>query len=124
MRPGAQVAGVVVALGVGIMLLEAVALIEASLGARLDHERRRETPSFFFVDVQSDQIDAFMRLVRETAGVGPRATPVVRARLAAVGERPITREMVDRRKSRHGEQPFFLVREYNLTAAAAPPEDN
>ena len=123
-RPGGQVAGVVVALGVGIMLLEAVALIEASLGARLDHERRREAPSFFFIDVQSDQVEPFTRLVQETAGVSPRATPVVRARLAAVGDQPITREFVDLKRGRHGEPPFFLTREYNLTTAAAPPEDN
>src|SRR5207247_9564697 len=53
-----------------------------------------------------------------------RAPPVVRAGLAAIGEQPITRRMVDRRNSRHGEQPFFLVREYNLTTASVPPEDN
>ena len=53
LRPGGQVAGIIVALGVGVMLLEAVALLEASLDAHLDHERRREAPSFFFVDVQT-----------------------------------------------------------------------
>src|SRR5918994_1102642 len=101
------------------MLLEAVALLEASLGARLDHERRRETPSFFFVDVQSDRGDAFARVVREPAGVSPRVTPVVRARLAAVRDQPVTRALIDQRRGRHGEQPFFLVREYMLTASDA-----
>jgi putative ABC transport system permease protein len=122
LRPGGQVAGVVVALGVGVMLLEAVALLEAGLAARLDHERRRETPSFFFVDVQSDQREAFASLVRDTAGVSPRLTPVVRARLAAIGAQPITRALIDERKARAGERPFFLVREYMLTSAAALPD--
>lgn len=124
MRPGGQVAGVIVALGAGVMLLEAVALLEASLGARLDHERRRETPSFFFVDVQSDQREAFARVVHEAGGVTPRVTPVVRARLAAIRDEPVTRAMVDRRRGRQGEQPFFLVREYMLTSAAAAPDGN
>jgi putative ABC transport system permease protein len=124
-RPGGQVAGIIVALGVGVMLLEAVALLEASLDAQLDHERRRETPSFFFVDVQPDQRDRFEQLVRETTGVTPRLTSVVRARLAAVGDEPITRALVDRRRAeRQGERPFFMVREYVLTTAAAPPDGN
>ena len=124
MRPGGQVAGIIVALGVGVMLLEAVALLQASLDAQLDHELRRETPSFFFVDVQSDQRDAFDRLVRETAGVAPRLTPVVRARLAAFGDQPVTRALVEKRRGRHGEEPFFLIREYALTTADAPPDGN
>ena len=124
-RPGGQVAGIVVALGIGVMLLEAVALLEESLDARLDHERRRETPSFFFVDVQADQRDAFVRLVAETAGVTPRLTPVVRARLAAVAGEAVTRAFVDRhRAERSGDQPFFFIREYTLTTAEAPPEGN
>ena len=124
-RPGGQVTGVVVALGVGVMLLVAVALLEASLGAQLDHERRRETPSFFFVDIQNDQRDGFERLVRERAGVAPTLTEVVRGRLAAVGPQPVTRAFVDeRRASRGGEQPFFLIREYVLTSAPALPPGN
>jgi putative ABC transport system permease protein len=124
-RPGGQVTGVVVALGVGVMLLVAVALLEASLGAQLDHERRRETPSFFFVDIQPDQRDAFDRLVRERAGVVPALTAVVRGRLAAVGAQPVTRAFVEeRRASRGGEPPFFLIREYVLTSAAVLPPGN
>ena len=125
MRPGGQVAGVIVALGVGVMLLEAVALLEASLNAQLDHERRREAPSFFFIDVQPDQRDRFEAVVRDTTGVTPRLTPVVRARLAAVGREPVTRALVDRRRAeRKGDEPFFLIREYVLTTASALPDGN
>jgi putative ABC transport system permease protein len=124
MRPGGQVAGIIVALGVGVMLLVAVALLEASLDAQLDHERRRETPSFFFVDIQSDQREPFARLVREVAGVSPRLSPIVRARLAAVGDEPVTRALVDRRKAEGAEKSFFLIREYALTSTAELPEGN
>jgi putative ABC transport system permease protein len=123
-RPGSQVAGIIVALGVGVMLLEAVALIESSLDARLDHELRREAPSFFFVDVQTDQRDPFERVVRETTGVTPRLTPVVRARLAAFGDQPVTRALVEKRRGRQGQEPFFLIREYVLTTGAAVPDGN
>jgi putative ABC transport system permease protein len=124
MRPGGQVAGIVVALGVGVMLLVAVALLEASLDAQLDHELRRQAPSFFFVDIQADQREPFARVVAEVAGVAPRLTPIVRARLAAVGEEPVTRALVDRRRAEGAEKSFFLIREYAITSAAELPEGN
>src|SRR5207248_9513788 len=48
-RPGGHPARVVVALGAGVMLLVAAALLQDSLDAQIDHERRTEAPSFFFV---------------------------------------------------------------------------
>jgi putative ABC transport system permease protein len=124
MRPGGQVAGIIVALGVGVMLLVAVALIETSLGAHLDHERRREAPSFFFMDVQADQRDAFEQHVREATGVTPRMTPVARARLAAFGGQEVTRALADQWRRRKGGGRFYLTREYGLTTAATPPDGN
>src|SRR5262245_55761508 len=50
-RPGSQTTGVVVSLGVGVMLIVTVALLERSMDRHIDLERRREVPSFFFVDI-------------------------------------------------------------------------
>src|SRR5439155_1720428 len=44
-RPGGHTVRVVVALGVGVMLLVAVALLEASLGRQLAYEGKREAPT-------------------------------------------------------------------------------
>lgn len=124
-RPGGQSARVVVALGAGVMLLVAVALLEQSLDAQIDHEQRREAPSFFFIDVQPDQRDAFRRLVREaTGGVDAALTPVVRARLAAVEGEPVTRAMVRERGGEERETAFYYTREYALSWAAEPPAGN
>jgi putative ABC transport system permease protein len=105
------------------MLVVAVALLEASLSRHLDLERRREAPSFFFVDVQPDQAEAFTRTVREAAGredgTGPRLIPVVRGRLAAIDGRPVARERTEGR-----EDAWRFTREYVLTFAAAPPDGN
>jgi putative ABC transport system permease protein len=124
-RPGGQAARVVVALGAGVMLLVAVALLEQSLDAQIDHEQRREAPSFFFIDVQPDQRDAFARLVREAnGGAEPALTPVVRARLAAVDGVPVTRAMIDERAGETRETAFYYTREYVLTWASEPPAGN
>jgi len=123
-RPGGHTVRVVVAVGLGVMLLVAIALLEANLGRQLAYEQKREAPSFFFIDVQPDQREPFAKLVGEVSGVAPVVTPVVRARLAAIDGTPVTRELIDRRKREAPEKNWYLTREYMLTWAAAPPAAN
>ena len=120
-RPGGHTARVVVALGVGVMLLVAVALLEANLDRQLAYEHKREAPTFFFIDVQPDQREAFARLVAEVGGAEPALTPIVRARLAAIDGMPVTRALIDRRKKETPDKIWYLTREYVLTWAAEPP---
>jgi putative ABC transport system permease protein len=125
-RPGGQTAGVIVALGVGVMLLVSIALLESSLGRQIDHEQRREAPSFFFIDIQPDQREGFARVVTGAgAGAAPALTPVVRSRLTAINGQPVTREMVRRhRGGPDGDAAWYLRREYVLTYAAELPATN
>jgi putative ABC transport system permease protein len=124
-RPGGHPARVVVALGAGVMLLVAVALLQGSLDAQIDHERRREAPSFFFVDVQPDQREAFARVLAEAGGgVTPALTPIVRARLASVNGVRVTRDLVRARVGEDREGAFYYTREYALTWSADPPPGN
>src|SRR4029453_5214764 len=120
-RPGGHTARVVVALGVGVMLLVAVALLEANLGRQLAYEHKREAPTFFFIDVQPDQREAFARLVAEVGGAEPVLTPIVRARLAAIDGAPVTRALIERRKKETPDKIWYLTREYVLTWGAEPP---
>ena len=121
-RPGSQAVGVSVALGVGVMLLVAMALLESSLGRQLDLERRREAPSFFFVDIQPDQVDAFRRTLAGAVDgraepAQPSLVPVVRARLAAIDGAPIVGARWEGR-----DDAWRVRREYVLTFAAEAPE--
>jgi putative ABC transport system permease protein len=116
-RPGSQTIGVTVALGIGVTLLTAVALLERGLARQLDLERRREAPSFFFVDVQPDQADAFRQTITAVPGASPPVlVPVVRARLTAINGEPIVREHWVGR-----EDAWRVTREYVLTFADEPP---
>jgi putative ABC transport system permease protein len=123
-RPGGHAPRVVVALGMAVTLLVAVALLERVLGHQIDHEQRRQAPSFFFVDVQPDQREPFARLVQREGGTAPTLTPVVRGRLAAVDGVRLTRETVERRRARGEEGTWYFTREYVLTWAATPPPGN
>jgi putative ABC transport system permease protein len=121
-RPGRQSGIALVALGTAAMLLTTVVLLERGLTREIDHERRREAPSFFFIDIQPDQTARFASVVREAGGTAPAMTAVVRARLAAVDGVPVTREMVEQRVER--ERSWYFTREYALTSAAERPEQN
>ncbi|HEU4369786.1 MAG TPA: FtsX-like permease family protein [Methylomirabilota bacterium] len=123
-RPGGHASRVVVALGVAVMLLVTIALLQSVLGRQIDHEQQRGAPSFFFLDVQPDQREPFARLVERAAGAPPALTPVVRARLAALGGERLTREMIDRRRARGEEGWWYFTREYVLTWAEELPAGN
>src|SRR5262245_35072818 len=123
-RPGGHAPAIVVALGVGVMLLVAVGLLERALDRQIDHERRREAPSFFFVDVQADQTERFADVVRAAGGAAPVLTAVVRARLAEVNDEPVTRAAVERRRTAGHEETWYFTRDYALTATAALPPGN
>ncbi len=123
-RPGGHAARVIVALGLGVMLLVAIALLEGNLGRQVALERKHEAPSFFFIDVQGDQRAAFGRLLAERAGTAPPLTPVVRARVGAINGVPVTRELIDRRTAQAPDKVWYLTREYVLTQAEEPPSAN
>jgi putative ABC transport system permease protein len=124
-RPGGHTARVVVALGLGVMLLVAIALLEANLGRQLAYEQKRDAPAFFFIDVQPDQRQPFSRLVGDVSGgVAPAMTPIVRSRLAAIAGQPVTRELIEARKKKTPDKIWYLTREYMLTWAAEPPAAN
>jgi putative ABC transport system permease protein len=124
-RPGGQAVGVITALGVGVMLLVTVVVLERSLAGQIDHEQRQEAPSFFFVDIQPDQREAFARLVTTASGgAAAELTPVVRSRLAAVNGTPVTRALVERKSMEDREGRFFFTRDYVLTSRVDPPPDN
>jgi putative ABC transport system permease protein len=116
-RPGSQTIGVIVALGIGVTLLTAMALLERGLARQLDLERRRETPSFFFVDVQPDQADAFRQTITAIPGASPPLlVPTIHARLTAINGEPIVRERWAGRPDA-----WRVTREYVLTFADEPP---
>nr|MCU0886930.1 FtsX-like permease family protein [Rubritepida sp.]MCU0944306.1 FtsX-like permease family protein [Rubritepida sp.] len=88
-RPGAPTPIMVVALGLGLTTLAAIAQIEGNLRQAIGSEMPRAAPNFFFIDIQPDQVGDFDRLARETPGVEEiRRVPSLRARITAVNGVP------------------------------------
>ncbi len=83
-RPGALTPSVVLSLGLGLTLLVTLALIDGSLRRQLAGNLPERAPNFFFVDIQSKQVDQFTGLVQKAAPNGKIVSaPMLRGRIVA-----------------------------------------
>ncbi len=130
-RPGGQTLGVMVSIGVGVMVILAIALLQHALVRQVGENRPSDSPTFFFIDIQPDQAQAFGELVhRRTGDFAPDLTPLVRSRIHAINGRPVT----DEREAQQDEPPaqskeekrksWYVTREYVLTFLDQVPKDN
>ena len=89
-RPGAPTASIVVALGVGLTVLVTTALVQGNIAQQVDSRIPAVAPSFFFIDIQSQQADAFETAVRETPGfIEMERVPNLRTRLVGINGTPL-----------------------------------
>lgn len=84
-RPGAATPIMVVALGIGLTTLAAIAQIQGNLTAAIGNEMPAAAPNFFFIDIQPAQVEGFDALLRANPAVSEmRRVPSLRARVVAV----------------------------------------
>jgi len=84
-RPGALTPSVVLSLGLGLTLLVTLALIDGNLRRQISGSLPKDAPSFFFVDIQPTQVDAFAELIaREAPGGKLVRVPMLRGRVMAL----------------------------------------
>jgi putative ABC transport system permease protein len=84
-RPGALTASVVLSLGLGLTLLVTLAMIDGDLRRQISGNLPERAPNFFFVDIQSGEIDDFAALIRREAPGGTFSeVPMLRGRIMAI----------------------------------------
>ena len=109
----------IVAFGLGIMVLLLLSIVRGDL---LEGWRRtipEKAPNQFLINVQPDQVAALRAFLAQRNIAAPEFYPMVRARLAAINQRPVTHEaFADSHARRHA------LREFNLSWAARLPGDN
>lgn len=116
-RPGAPTPTMLVALGIGLTTLAAIATIEGNLRRQIQDQLPQAAPSFFFIDIQNDQAREFDSLALAQPGVAEvRRAPSLRARVVAVDGVPAEQVQAteDTRWALRGDR--------GLTYAATPPE--
>ncbi len=115
-RPGAATGGVVTALGLGLTLLATVTLLNGIINAQVAGALPARAPSFFFVDIQPTEADAFDHVITGFSGASDyKRTPMVRGRITALNGVPSADAKVapDAKWALNGDR--------GITYAATPP---
>ena len=115
-RPGAHTVGVVTALGLGLTLLAMVALLDRTISAQVQNELPGTAPSFFFVDIQPGEAQAFDKAVTHFKSAQDyRRTPMIRGRIAALNGTPARQAKVA------SDAKWAISGDRGITYAATPP---
>ena len=116
-RPGAPAPLLLLSAGLGLSTLAAVALIQGNMQHQIQEQLPSNAPSFFFIDIQNDQLQRFEAVVREQPGVEAiHQVPSLRARIVAVKGVPVDQVVTT------PETAWALRGDRGLTYAASPPE--
>lgn len=116
-RPGSATPLMLVSVGLGLSTLAAVVLVEGNVRRQVLEQMPAQAPSFYFIDIQNDQLAAFRRLVEATPGASDlKDVPSLRARIVAV--KGVPAEQVHATP----DTTWALRGDRGLTYAAAMPE--
>jgi putative ABC transport system permease protein len=84
-RPGTTAPAVILSLGLGLSVLVAVSQIDQNLRGQINEEIPKAAPSFFFIDIQSDQADAFDQTIGTIKGADNyKRVPSLRGRITKI----------------------------------------
>ncbi|QBX99434.1 FtsX-like permease family protein [Rhodophyticola sp. CCM32] len=87
--PGSEAGSVVLSLGLGLTVLAAVGQIDSNLRSALTDDLPDVAPSYFFVDIQNDQLPGFLNRVETDPGVSRVETaPMLRGVITRINGRP------------------------------------
>lgn len=112
--PRSEVTAVVLSLGLGLSVLSAVGQIEASLRTAIARDLPAQAPAYFLIDIQPDQSDAVLGLLKDDARVSRVETaPMLRGVITQINGRP----------AREGRGDHWVLRgDRGVTFAEAPRE--
>ena len=92
--PGSEAMPVILALGLGLSVLATVGQIDSNLRAAIDRDLPKKAPSFFFMDIQDDELPGYLaRLQGDPAVTKVETAPMLRGIIAKINGRP-AREVV------------------------------
>lgn len=88
-RPGALTPSVVLSLGLGLSLLVTLVLIESNLRRQLTASLPERAPSFFFLDIHSNETEEFGKFISTRSGDARlHQVPMLRGRIVKLNDTP------------------------------------
>jgi putative ABC transport system permease protein len=116
-RPGAPTPVVMLSLGLGLTVLVGTALIQGNLRDQITSRIPKDAPAFFFVDIQSNQIEDFEKAIADVPGSSAlEEVPSLRGRIVKIGGKPVD-EMIVPSNAR-----WAVDSDRGVTYSATPPE--
>jgi putative ABC transport system permease protein len=108
----------VVALGLGLSLLATVVLIQASVAGEVEDQLPSRMPSFYFADVQQDEVEPLAKLVGSYATAKDfNATPMLRGRIVKIKDVAAADANID------ADSRWAVNGDRNVTYASEAPKD-
>jgi len=94
-RPRNQTVAVTLALGFGVFVIATLYLVQRNLLDRLAPDARPDRGNLVILDIQRDQRDGVVELLRDRGHPVVQLVPIVAARIAALGGRPVDSILAD-----------------------------
>jgi len=115
-RPGSALLGMVLSLGLGLSVLVTIALVEGNLATQFGERLPEQAPSFYFIDVQPDQVAALEEAARSAdPQVVLERADMVRGRISSIRGVPVG-------EARIAPEAEWAARgDRGLSSAATPP---
>ncbi|SIS69300.1 putative ABC transport system permease protein [Roseivivax lentus] len=89
--PREEASSVVLSLGLGLAVLAAIGQIDGNLRAAIDRDLPEVAPSYFFVDIQKDQMETFLDIVENDPSVTRvDSAPMLRGVISEINGQPAT----------------------------------
>ena len=109
----------VVAFGLGLLALLVLSVVRGDLLAEWEASLPREAPNRFVINIQPQQVPEVQAFFREQGLTPPAMYPMVRGRLVAINDQPVSPESYQEDRARR-----LVEREFNLSSAAELQADN
>ncbi len=94
-RPGALTTPVILSLGLGLTLLVSLSLIDGNLRQALTASLPQRAPDYFFIDIQSRDVESFREVIKKDAPDGDLVeVPMLRGRILEFNGAPVNAENV------------------------------
>ena len=109
----------VLAISIGAMVLTLLVLVRTDLLANWRDRLPPDTPNYFLINIQPDEVDAVRKFIDDHTGMAPRTYPMIRARLTTINDKVVNPDDYTDDEAKR-----FARRTFNLSIAEALQEDN
>ena len=117
-RPGSQTPAIVIALGISLSVITATVLVEENISRQIDNAIPKTAPTFYFIDIQNDQKNAFTELIKNNSMISKSSqVPMLRGRILKLAGVPV------QSIKPAPESAWVLRGDRGLTWSASPPEE-